>query len=206
MSSKKKISERFQIFKDEKYVEEIKKALESLGYEDDYDFYIQEIYRFEYDFEARGYAIGLEDEEEDLSWDAWETVEYEDVIHTDRTLVGYAITNTDNESLDIDQIMKMAQKKELRTDCCSVCGKRLVVKSHDARKEKDGVKCFDHRGIKSKRIEPETEIKEKPKIPLPVRNKPIPPLPPPAPNLKPQLTLMKFIHSVPKSKQMDYIR
>jgi len=212
MGKRKKITERFQIF-DAKEADRIKEALESLGYEDDSDYYVQEIFRFEYDFMARGYAIGLEDEKDDLQWDAWDDVDYEDVIHADKDLLGYAITNTNNESLDIDEIMKRINKKELRIDCCSVCGKHLAVNKkylRDRRKEDDGLKCFDHRGIGAVRIEEEIDVmlKEKKKRPLPIRNKPaLQPELQQQPQLKPQTSLLKFTDWMPKANNENlYIR
>ena len=198
---RKKITERFQIF-DEKEADRIVEALKALGYEDDDDYYKQKIYRFEYSFEATGYATGLEDEEDDLGLDAWDDADYEDVIHTDRTVIGYAITNTGNESLDIDEIMKWVGNRKLRADCCVICGSKLAINTkylRDRRKEDDGLKCFDHRGIRAERIIEKTElglIERRKKQPLPIRNKPAPSPEPPA-QKKPQPSLLKYIEQTP---------
>jgi hypothetical protein len=214
MGKRKKITERFQIF-DAKEADRINEALKSLGYRDDYDYYVQEVFRFEYDFMARGYAIGLEDERDDLQWEAWDDVDYEDVIHTDKDSIGFTITNTDNESLDINEIMRWVNRKELRVDCCAVCGKRIAVNKkylRDRRKEDDGLKCFDHRGIGAVKIEEEIDLmlKEKKKRPLPIRNKPVPAHQPELqqqPQLKPQTSLLKFTDWMPKASNENlYIR
>lgn len=120
--------------------------LEQLGFTECTDFYTEEVYDVEIIYEARQRIVVTQSEYEDGDYEFdVENIEIEDKIFDEATTIGEILTDIDGNQLDLfHKIFKIDFKKNQ----CVICGKKLIASKYmDNRKEEDGLKCFDHRGI-----------------------------------------------------------
>jgi len=127
----------------------LSEQLENSGKTEGIDFYVEKVFRITEYFEAVGSCIATEGEYENDDYDIDRSdIEIMDTMHTEKELLDYTLTTekgyVDISKIEVTNIM----------NSCSVCGKKLIINKiepgGDKRMEKDGIKCFDCKGLPAK--------------------------------------------------------
>lgn len=158
--------------KDEDKMQNYVTILEYHGYREGFHFFVEEVFDVDIRYEAvqRVYATRTQIDNNDIDFDRNEA-EITDKIFQSEYLIGHVLVTDDYTPIDLSHHMF----RETRIDECAVCGVKLVTRRNiegrprpndDKRMEKDGLKCFDCRGVEVDKEDVKWWKRKHPELPI----------------------------------------